>query len=86
MFTVSELHAKMCSIAEKNLDISSLKQMKKQLNSIFFTDKPDRLNVVCFKVMASTILSEQWYKDRKDNFNDEKVRIITATENLIKLK
>ena len=49
----------MCSIAEKNLDVSSLKQMKKQLNSIFFTDKPDRLNVVCFKVMASAILSEQ---------------------------
>ena len=57
--------------------------MKKQLeqhyqNSIFFTEDPGRSNVVCFAVMASTILLEQWYKDRKDNFNDEKVRIITA--------
>ena len=34
--------------------------------------------------MASTIFSEQWYKDRKDNFNDKKVRIITAAANLIK--
>ena len=34
--------------------------------------------------MASTILLEQLYKDRKDNFNDEKVSIITAAEKLIK--
>ena len=33
--------------------------------------------------MASTILSEQWYNDKKENFNDEKLRIITAIVNLI---
>ena len=91
LFTVSELHGKMCSFIEKDLNISSLKWMKKHLeqhyhNQMFFTDDPGRSSVVCFTVMISTILSEQWYKDRKDNFNDEKVRIITATENLIKLK
>ena len=62
--------------------------MKKQLeqhyqNSIFFTDELGRSNVVYFTVTVSTILSEQWYKDWKDNFNDEKVRIITAAANLI---
>ena len=31
--------------------------------------------------VASTILSEQWCKDRRDNFNGEKVRIITAAAN-----
>ena len=76
LFTVSELHAKVCSFTEKNLYFSSLKWMKKQLerfyqNSIYFTDEPGRSNVVYFTVMASTILSEQWYKDRKDNFNNE---------------
>ena len=91
LFTVSELHAKMCSFTEKYLNVSSLKSMKMQLqkhyqNSTFFTDDPGSSNVVCFTVMASTILSEQWYKDRKDNFKDEKVRIITTTANLIKLK
>ena len=50
----------------------------------FFTDEHGRSNVVCFMDMASTILSEQWYKDRKENFNDEKVRIIAAVTNLIK--
>ena len=83
LFTVSELHAKMCSFTEKDLNVSSLKWLKKQLeqhyqNSIFFTDETGRSNVVCFTVMASTILSKQWYKDRKYNFIDEKVRIITA--------
>ena len=46
--------------------------------------KPGCSKVVCFTDMASIILSEQWYKDRKENFNDEKVRIITAAANSIK--
>ena len=50
----------------------------------FFTDKADRSNVVCLTDMASIELSKQWYKNRKENFNDEKVRIITATANLTK--
>ena len=32
--------------------------------------------------MANTILLEQWYKNRKDNFNYEKVRIISTARNL----
>ena len=45
--------------------------------------EPSRLKVVCFTGMANTILSEQWYKDRKENFNDEKVTIITHVADLI---
>ena len=48
--------------------------------------EPGRSKVVCFTDMASTILSEQWYKDRKDDFNDAKVRIIIATTSLVKNK
>ena len=89
LFTLSELHAKIYSFKEKDLLVCSLKWMKKQLeqhyqNSIFFTDESHRSNVVCFTDMASAILSEQCYKNRKENFNDEKVRIITAAANLIK--
>ena len=73
LFTVSELHAKICSFAEKNT----------YQNSIFFTVEPSCSNIVCFTDMASTILSEQWYKDRKENSSDEKLRIIIATANLI---
>ena len=62
---VSELHAKMCSFAEKDQNGYSLEWMKKQLeqhyqNSVFFTDELGRLNVVYFTNMASTILSERW--------------------------
>ena len=64
LFTVNELHAKMCSFTEKDLNVSFLKWMKKQLeqhyqNSIFFADDPGRSNVVCFSVMASTILLQR---------------------------
>ena len=48
----------------------------------FFTEEPGCSKVVCFTDVTSTILSEQWYKDRKENFNDEIVRIITAATNL----
>ena len=55
----------------------------------FFSEavwKPGRSKVVCFTDMASIILSEQWYKDRKENFNDEKVRITTAPQIQSKMK
>ena len=47
LFTISELHPKMCSFTEKDLNVSSLKWMEKQLeqhyqNSIIFTDEPGR--------------------------------------------
>ena len=38
LFTVSELHAKICSFAEKNT----------YQNSIFFTVEPSCSNIVCF--------------------------------------
>ena len=51
---------------------------------IFFTDKPGRSNVVCFTDMASIVLSEQWHKDRKENFNDDKSENVNAAVNSIK--
>ena len=45
-----------------------------------FTNETGRSNVVYITDMTSTILSEQWYKDRTNNFNDEKVGIITARQ------
>ena len=35
--------------------------------NIFFTDEAGRANVVCFRDMGSKILSEKWYKGRKDD-------------------
>ena len=46
--------------------------------------EPDHSKVVCFTNMARIILSQQWYKYKKESFNDAKVRTITATTNFIK--
>ena len=60
LFTESELHAKMCSFTEKDLNVYTLQWIENQLqqhyqNSIFFTDEAGPSNVVCFTDMASTI-------------------------------
>ena len=73
----------MCSFAEKDLNVYSLKWMK--IRTIIpefslFTNETGLSNVVYITDMTSTILSEQWYKDRTNNFNDEKVGIITARQ------
>ena len=49
LFTVSELHGKISSSEEKDLNVYCLQ---------FF--EPGYLKVVCFTDIASTILSEQW--------------------------
>ena len=56
------------------------KAIRATLLEFLFTDEPGSSNIVCFTDMASTILSEQWYKNRKENFNDAKVKIITSSE------
>ena len=41
-------------------------------------------NVICFKNMASTIISDKWYTDRKKNDQDESLRIVIAAAKLVK--
>ena len=64
LFTLSELHSKRYSFTKKDLNVYSLKWMKKYLaqhhqKSNCFTAKSHRLNIVCFVNMANTILLEQ---------------------------
>ena len=73
----------MCSFAEKDLNVYSLKwnAVRTRIPEFsLFTNETGRSNVVYITDMTSTILSEQWYKDRANNFSDEKVRIITARQ------
>lgn len=53
-------------------------------DTIFFTDQPGRPNTVCFKDMASEILSDKWCNGRKESMQEEKARVITAAAKLIK--
>ena len=75
LFTGSELKRPKCSL---------FKMDEKAVRTTLPFEEPDLSKVVCFTDLASTIISEQWYKDRKENFNDAKARIITATTNFIK--
>ena len=49
-----------------------------------FTKEPDSSKFVCFKDIAISIFSNQWFKDQEENVHDEKVRVITATTDLSK--
>ena len=75
MYMVSELKEKMKTKSGDGEGYTNkwLKQKLEQRykENIFFTDEPGRSNVVCFKDMTSTILSEKWYKDRKDDITEE---------------
>ena len=64
LYTVTELHDKMRSLSATD-EVYSIKRMKKKLEEhykdfIIFGNEPGRSNVVCFKDMASAILSDKW--------------------------
>ena len=52
---MSELHAKISLLEEKDLNVYC-----------YYFFKSRRSKVVCFTGMTSNILSEQWYKYRKE--------------------
>ena len=63
LYTVAELYDKICSMSECQA-IYSIKWLKQQLadhykNFIFFTNEPGRSNIVCFRDMTGSILSEK---------------------------
>ena len=55
-------------------------------DSIFFGETPGVSNTVCFKDMTSDILNDKWYQDRKVNLEEERIKVIRAATNLIKMK
>lgn len=88
LFTVSELYSKMQTISDGG-EIYTRKWFRTKLeerygDTIFFSDEAGKSPVVCFKDMASSILSDNWYKERKTNISEEKRRIIHAAASLIK--
>ena len=90
LYIVAELHDKMFSMPNESHDeVYGVNQFKTLLekhfnNNIFFISEPGRSNVVCFKDMASSILSDQWYIERKTDVVEEPKRISTAAANIIR--
>jgi len=86
--TLDELQERMITIGHSD-EVYSLKQLKRKLvekydDNIFFSQEPGRINIICFRNMASRILTNKWYSEKEDNLNDESHRIVTATAKLIK--
>ena len=88
LYTLSELHEKMCELAGHD-DIYTEKWLQRMLlehygEHIFFAHVNGRNNVACFRDMASMIVNDKWYSDRKTNITDDSQRIILAAARLIK--
>ena len=89
LFTIKDLHEKLCSISKNGEDIYSLKRMKQKLEdhngeTFFFTNLPGSSNTVCLKDTTSEIINDKWYEDRKENLYEEKSCIISAAAKLTK--
>ena len=86
LYTVHELQSKMSELAngETLYGIKWLKQkLKYRYDSIYFAEISGRSDVVCFRDMATYILSEAWYNSRKEDKIEDAERIITAAAKLI---
>ena len=88
LYTLSELQAKMVEFSG-GADVYSIKRLKQKLEDrykefIFFAEIEGRSNVVCFRNMASYIINEKWYSEKKDDIQDEANRIVTAAAKIIK--
>lgn len=90
LHTLDELKDKMDDLAggDEGL-VYSKKQLKSKLeekygNHICFAEVAGKKNVVCFKNMASCIISDQWYNERKSKEEDESLRIVIAAAKLVK--
>ena len=88
MFTVTELHEMMVKLSDGS-NVYSVKRLKQKLeehykDDSFFTDEPGRSNVVCFRNTASSIITEAWYKNKKDDINEKTKSVIVIVAQIIR--
>ena len=60
------------------------RKLQEKFSDIFFAEVAGRKNVTYFKDMASYIVSDTWYAERKEDINDEAKRIIKTAAKLVK--
>ena len=87
LFTLKDFEDQMKVFADGE-EVFGAKWIKKKLqekySDIFFAEVAGRKNVICFKDMASYIVSDTWYAERKEGINDEAKRIIKTAAKLVK--
>ncbi|KAK6175982.1 hypothetical protein SNE40_014354 [Patella caerulea] len=90
IFSIKELHRQMGELACEGSEIYSEKALRMKLKShygehIYFAYiGGSREEVVCFRNMASFIISDSWYQERKANQLEDSERIMVAAAKLIR--
>ena len=88
LYSISELHEQMISLAPSNSEVySSHQYLKKKLQekyceAIFFAEINGKSDVLCFRDTAGDIIRKYW-DERKDNTDDSKSFVIAAAKILI---
>jgi hypothetical protein len=89
LYTLSDLHNQMTHLANGE-EVYGEKHMRQKLmehygDHIFLSSVGgSRKDVVCFKNMASYIVSDKWYKDRNEDSNKESERVMIAAAKLVR--
>ena len=88
LVTIDDLVSKCKSLTNSSESVYSSKWIKWKLTErygdhIFFAPVEGRRDVVCFRDMASFILNDKWYSERKDSVADDAVRIVVAAAKLL---
>jgi hypothetical protein len=90
LYSLDELQQKLFEIALGDEDrVYSKPQLKRKLEEkygehIFFSEVAGKRNVICFRNMATCVIHEKWYSDRRTEIADESVRVVVAAAKLIK--
>src|SRR6218665_703981 len=89
LYTLDELQNKMGTLSNSPESVYSCKQLKRKLEDkygdhIFFSEINGRKNVIGLRNMVSSIITNKWYTERKENFVEESRRIVVAAAKLIK--
>src|SRR6218665_1253048 len=89
LYTLDELQNKMGTLSNSPESVYSCKQLKRKLENkygdhIFFSEINGRKNVIGLRNMVSSIITNKWYTERKENFVEESRRIVVAAAKLIK--
>jgi len=61
-----------------------IKLQDRYKDHIVFAEVCGHSSVICWRKMASYIISDKWYEERQKNIDDESVRIVVAAARLIK--
>jgi hypothetical protein len=87
MLTVKELVEKAKEFGGRDTVTYSEKMLQEKLQKrygdhFFIGKRCGRNNVVCWRDMASYIVNDKWYADKKNNIEDDSERIVIAAAKL----